>query len=218
MLVKDAMTTNVVTVPSTTPVMEAMKIMDAHDFQRLPVVDKGKLVGIVTKNAILRASPSAATSLSIWEINHLISKMTVKDIMVREVVTVPPETAVESAVATAQRHRVGALPVMEGDEIVGIMTTNDFFYRILNPLLGIGEPGTRIIVYAADTPPQIAEVMETLKEQKLEVKALHSVSVPDAMGRDLIVHLATEDTSKVEDELKQHGFHVERRTHSPIQG
>ncbi|MFP3880580.1 MAG: CBS and ACT domain-containing protein [Dehalococcoidia bacterium] len=212
------MTTNVVTIPGTTPVMEAMKIMDAHDFQRLPVVDKGKLVGIVTKNAILRASPSAATTLSIWEINHLISKMTVRDIMVREIVTVPPDTAVESAVATAQRHRVGALPVMEGESIVGIMTTNDFFYRILNPLLGIGESGTRIIIYAADTPDQIGRVTEILKKQKLEVKALHSVSVPNAVSRDLVVHLATEDTSKVEDKLKQRGFHVERRTHSPIQG
>lgn len=98
------------------------------------------------------------------------------------------------------------------------MTTNDFFYRILNPLLGINESGTRIIVYAADTPAQVAEVMEILKEHKLEIKALHSVNVPDAVSRDLIVHLATDDTSKVEEELKQSGFHVGRRTHSPIRG
>ncbi|MEA3459735.1 MAG: CBS domain-containing protein, partial [Chloroflexota bacterium] len=161
MLVKDTMTTNVVTIPSSTPVLEAKKLMDVHKVERLPVVDKGKLVGIVTKGGIERASPSAATSLSIWEINYLVAKMTVKEVMRRELVTVAPDTTVESAVASAQKHAVGALPVMEEDKLVGILTTNDFFYKILNPLLGIGESGKRIIVYGADTPEQICKVMET---------------------------------------------------------
>ena len=76
MLVRDAMTTNVVTVASNTPVLEARKIMEVHNVRRIPVVDKGKLVGMVTKNMTRRAAPSDATSLSVWEINYLMAKMT----------------------------------------------------------------------------------------------------------------------------------------------
>lgn len=216
MLVKDLMTTNVVTIPSNTPVLEAKKIMDVHKVERLPVVDKGKLVGIVSKRGIERASPSTATSLSIWEVNYLVSKITVKEVMRKELVTVTPDTTVESAVASAQTQNVGALLVMEGDKVVGIMTTNDFFYKILNPLLGIGESGKRIIVYGADTPEQISKVMEAVKAQKLSIKAAHTIAVPDAASRDLIVHLDTEDTGKLEAELKKLGFHVESREHSPL--
>jgi len=139
MLVKDIITTNVVTVPSNTPVMEARKIMDVHRIERLPVVDRGRLVGIVTKGLLQRTGPSEATSLSVWEINYLIARMTVKEIMRKDVVTVPPDITVECAVATAQEHHVGALPVLEGERLVGILTNNDFFYQILNPLLGINE-------------------------------------------------------------------------------
>ena len=135
MYVRDIMTTNVVTIPSSTSIADAKRIMEAHRIRRLVVVDKGKLVGMITKAITRRVAPSEATSLSVWEINYLMAKMVVKDVMKTDVVTVSPDVTVECAVATAQQHGVGALPVLEDDVLVGILTTNDFFYKILNPLL-----------------------------------------------------------------------------------
>lgn len=217
MLVKDIMTTNVVTISSNTPVLEARKIMEVHSVRRLPVVDKGKLVGMVTKNMTRRAAPSEATSLSVWEINYLMAKMIVKEIMKRDVVTVPPDLTVECAVATAQERGVGALPVIEDNVVVGIITTNDFFYKILNPLLGINEEGRRMIVYGADTPDQIISVMEVLKKKAAgtEIKAMHTLAFPDAASRDLVLHLNTEDVSSVKQELAHLGFRTDERDHLP---
>ena len=96
MRVKDVMTWNVVTVASDTPIMEAKKIMEAHGVRRLPVVDKGKLVGIVSKDRIERVGPSPATSLSVWEINYLLAKMTVKEVMRKDVVTVTSDMSAEA--------------------------------------------------------------------------------------------------------------------------
>lgn len=217
MLVRDIMTTNVVTIPSNTPVLEARKIMEVHKVRRLPVVDKNRLVGIVTKNMTRRAAPSEATSLSVWEINYLMAKMVVKDIMKRDVVTVSPDITVECAVATAQQRGVGALPVVEDNLVVGILTTNDFFYKILNPLLGVNEGGRRIMIYGADTPEQISKVMNVLMTDpsRPQIKALHTLGFSRAASRDLVIHLGSEHIGSVVDSLRKLGFRVEEREHRP---
>lgn len=215
MLVKDIMTTNVVTIPSNMPVLEARKVMETHNIRRIPVVDKGKLVGIVTKNMTRRASPSEATSLSVWEINYLMAKMKVKDIMKRDPVTVSPDLTVECAVATAQVRGVGALPVVDDKLVVGIITTNDFFYKILNPLLGINEGGKRVIIYGADTADEVIKVMEVIKDAGLGIKAMHTIAFPEAVSRDLIVHLDTEDIKGIVKKIKGLGFHIDEREHQP---
>lgn len=216
MFVKDVMTTNVITIPSNMPVLEARKIMEVHKIRRLPVVDKGKLVGVVTKNMMRRAAPSEATSLSVWEINYLMAKMTVKDIMKTDPVTVTTDITVERAVATAQERGVGALPVLEDDVLVGIITTNDFFYKILNPLLGMNESGKRVIVYGADTPDQICKVMDAVKESGTGIKAIHTIAFPEAVSKDLIVHIDGEDATGIVAKLKGMGFHVEEREHQAL--
>ncbi len=215
MLVKDVMTTNLVTIPSNTSVLEARKIMETHHIRRLPVVDKGKLVGVVTKNMTRRAAPTEATSLSVWEINYLTAKMTVKDIMTKDPITVPADITVECAVATAQERGVGALPVIEDNMVVGILTTNDFFYKILNPLLGVNEGGKRVIVYGADTPDQIIKIMDVVKGEGAEIKAIHTIAFPEAVSKDLIVHLGTEVVTGVVAKIRNLGFHVDERDHKP---
>jgi len=216
MLVRDIMTSNVITVSSKTPVLEARKIMEDNKIRRLPVVDDGKLVGIVTKNLLRSVGPSQATSLSVWEINHLMAKMTVKEVMKTNVITVSPDMTVESAVARGQAHGVGATPVVENGKLIGITTTNDYFYKLLNPMMGIGEGGKRIVVYGADTPDQVGKVMEVLRVLGVGIKTVWTVSVPNAASRDLVVHLDTDDTAKVTlvmNELKQLGFHMDEREH-----
>ncbi|OGP82166.1 MAG: hypothetical protein A2Z08_03980 [Deltaproteobacteria bacterium RBG_16_54_11] len=214
MLISDIMTHNVITVPSDTPVLEAERIMEFHKFARLPVVDKGKLVGLVTKDNLLKASPSNATSFSRGELYYLLSRLTVKEIMVKKVVTVSPDTSVEKAAALAQINKVGCLPVVEGGKVVGIVTTNDFFYKILNPLLGIGEAGKRIIVHGAAEAEGLQRVLDTVKKSDIEVKSFCSLTSAGAGKNDFVLHLNSEDVDKLVAQLKGMGFSVEEREHT----
>jgi len=209
------MTSNVITIPSDTPVLEAERILAFHKFERLPIVDKGKLVGLVTKDDLLKAEPSSATSLSRGELLYLLSKLTVKEIMKKNVVTVPPDIPVELATAIAQKNRVGCLPVVEGDRVVGILTTNDIFYKILNPLFGIGETGKRIIIYEGGERDKMQKVLESINKLDLKIKTFWTIKSPDADKNDLIVHLDAEDISQLISELKKLGFSVEEREFIP---
>jgi acetoin utilization protein AcuB len=217
MKIRDIMTSNVVTIPSDTPIMEARKIMNAHNIRRLAVVDRGKLVGMISRDGITRASPSPATSLSVWEINYLVAKMTVKDIMSKNLVTVTPDTTVESAVALAQSKGVGALPVVEDGTLVGIVTTDDFFYKILNPMLGIGKPGIRILIHACGTPKcvqqimEIMDVMEVIGKNRVKILAVHSMPTVDGEEPQLMLHLDNADPARIIKVLSDSGFKAELR-------
>jgi acetoin utilization protein AcuB len=211
MRVSDIMTTNVVTIPSHTTLADARRIIDAHRIRRLPVVDRGKLVGIVTKDALDRTGPSQLTTFSIHEISYLLSKITVKEIMQRDVVTVTPDMTVEAAVALAQSKRVGALIVMEGERIAGIATTNDFFYKILNPMLGIGMTGSRIVVHNCCQGPEIERVVAAINKLGIKIVNLSTVTFPEAQKHDLVLHLDTEDPGAAIGAVKKLGFSVEER-------
>ncbi|HIE17057.1 MAG TPA: CBS domain-containing protein [Dehalococcoidia bacterium] len=209
MKVRDVMTWNVVTISPDTPIMEARKIMEAHNIRRLPVVDRGKLVGMVSKERIIRTGPSPATSLSVWEINYLLAKMTVKEIMVKDVVTVHPDMPVEAAIALAQNKGVGALPVLEDHNLIGIATTNDFFYKILNPVLGIGKSGIRIIITNGTEPKNVQEIMEMVRKHGLKIISMHSMPPVEGKEHDLCLHLDTEDVSQLVKDLASKGFTTE---------
>jgi len=211
MLVSDVMTTNVVSIPSHTSLAEARRILNAHRIRRLPVIDRGKLVGIVTKDALDRTGPSKLTTFSMHELAYLLDTITVKEIMRRDVVTVTPKTTVEEAVALAQTNRVGALVVIEGERVVGIITTNDFFYKILNPLLGIGIPGSRIIVHNCYQGTDIQKIIAAISKLGIGIAVLHTTAFPDTQKRDLIVHLDTEDNTQVIEELRKLGYSVDGR-------
>ncbi len=208
MYVRDIMTTNVVTIPSSTSIADAKRIMEAHRFRRLPVVDKGKLVGIVTERRLESVSPSKATSLTVWELSYLLNKTSVKEIMERNVVTVPPDMTAEESVATAQSHKVGTLVVVEDGRITGIVTTNDFFYKIINPVLGLGEPGTRIEVTGGGESKALEEVISTVNKHGLKITTLHIMALPEVAKRDVCVHVDSEDVSKLVTELERKGYKV----------
>jgi len=211
MRVKDIMTWNVVTVSSDMPIMEAKKIMEAHDVRRLPVVDKGKLVGMVSRDRIERVGPSPATSLSVWEINYLLAKMTVKEVMRKDPVTVAPEMSAEAAVALAQNKQVGALVVVEDSKVIGIVTTNDFFYKILNPMLGIGRPGVRLTVAKCANAKCIKEIMECIAKYPAKIVAVHNEPPADGREADFYVHLDTEKADQIIKDLQSKGFTVDVR-------
>lgn len=211
MYISDVMTTKVISVSSSTSLADARRIMDTHNIRRLPVVDKGKLVGIVTRAGHDRAGPANVTNLNIHEIIHLLSKITVKEIMVKDLVTVSPDATVEEAVALAQAKKVGSLLVVDEGRLVGMATTNDFFYKILNPILGIGIPGSRIIVRDLKGPIDIEKVISAINKLNLEVMTMFMLPIPDKSREDFVIHLKSEDPTKLIAELRLLGFTVERR-------
>jgi len=211
MLVRDVMSTNVVTIPSNTSLADARQIMEAHHIRRLPVVDKGKLVGIVTRDALDKAGPSKLTTFSIQELTYLLGKLTVKEAMATEPVTISPDATVEESVALAQSRKVGALLVIERNNLIGIVTTNDLFYRILNPILGIGKAGVRIHIHDCGEVEQVTGVLKVISEFKLKSLTMFTLAHPETGAPDFTVHLDTSDATKLIAELTKRGYDVHER-------
>jgi len=211
MYIRDIMTTNVVTIPGSTSITDAKRIMEVHRFRRLPVVDKGRLVGIVTEHRLESVSPSKATSLTVWELSYLLDKTPIKEIMERDVVTVSPDMTVEESLNTAQTNKVGALVVVEDGKVVGIVTTNDFFYKIVNPILGLGEPGTRIEVTGGGEGKALEDIISTINKLGLKIATLHIEQLPEAMAKDVCVHVNSEDVGQLVAELESKGYKVSLR-------
>lgn len=126
-LVKDWMTPDPITIAPSTTLPEANRLMKECGIRRLPVVDSGRLVGIVTLGDVREASPSAATSLSIYELNYLLSRLTVEKIMTRDPIAISPETSLEAAARLMLEHKIGGLPVVDEGKVVGIITESDIF-------------------------------------------------------------------------------------------
>jgi acetoin utilization protein AcuB len=132
----------------------------------------------------------------------------VKDVMHRDVVTVPPNTTIEEAVALAQAKKIGSLLVAEKDQVIGIATTNDLFIGILNPLLGIGLPGSRIVVIGCYKGPDIEKVISTLNRLNVSITNLFVSEFPATGKHDLFIHLDTADASRAAAEIEKLGFSV----------
>jgi len=211
MYVRDIMTSNVVTIPSATSVADAKRIMQVHKIRRLPVVDKGKLVGMVTEHGLEKVSPSKATSLTVWELSYLLDKTTVKEIMESNVVTIESDATAEEALSVAQSHKVGALVVVDKGRVEGIVTTNDFFYKIVNPVLGLGEEGTRVEVSGGGESQALEEVLSMVNKHCLNMINLHIVAPPEADKKDVIVHLGCDDVSQIKTDLESKGYKVSVR-------
>jgi acetoin utilization protein AcuB len=220
MYIRDVMTTNVVTIPSSTSIADTKRIMTAHKIERLPVVDKGKLVGIVTARRLDQVSPSRASSLTVWELSYILEKTTVKEIMEKHVVTVSPDMLVEEAVSVAQSNKVGSLVVLEDSRVVGIVTTNDFFYRIVNPLFGVAKfgaplPGTRIEITKGGEGKALEEIISAINKLGMKIFTIHSMPpVEGVTTQDIVIHLENEDVSRLVSELESKGYQVKFRKYS----
>ena len=125
MKVRDLMTKSPLTVPMEMPVVDARRMMLEHRIRHLLVMDGTRLAGIVTDRDIRLNLPSPATSLSVWEINYLLARMTVGSVMTKAVITVDPGRDAQDAARIMIDHKIGALPVVEGGTVVGIMTETD---------------------------------------------------------------------------------------------
>jgi acetoin utilization protein AcuB len=172
MLVKERMSHPVITVHPEMQIQEALKMMRDQKVRRFPVVDgRGRLVGIVAERDLLHAQPSEATSLSIWEVNYLVSKITVERVMSKKVITIAEDTPLEEAARIMADNKIGGLPVVREDKVVGIITETDLF-KIFLELLGARESGVRLAVLVANVPGELAKLTKAIYENGGNILAL----------------------------------------------
>ena len=206
MIIRDIMSTNVVAVDEKTSIHDARKIMEAHKIRRLPVMEKNKLVGLVTKHMLLEASPSPATALSIHELHYLLAKMTVKDIMVKKPFTISPDMPPEEAMQLGQEMGYGGFPVVEGGRLVGVVTESDMV-RLMTRVLGVSKRGKRITIKASNEFGNMQKIMNILDKNKTLLLSLMSLKEPDEEWL-VVLRLETEDAEPIAKELKSSGFNV----------
>lgn len=157
MLVGERMSAPVITLEPKTPVSDALMLFREKRIRRAPVIAHHRLVGIVAERDLLFASPSPVSSLSVWEMHYLLSKLTVDEVMTREVITVTEDTPIEEAARIMADKRVGGLPVMRGHDVVGIITETDLF-KILLELMSVREHGVRVTALLDDRPGMLARL------------------------------------------------------------
>ena len=206
MLVVDLMTKDVISVTRETPVLDALKLMHDNYFRRLPVVDEdGRPVGVVSQRAIEALKPQSGLP-SVWQLGPWAAKHTVGEVVNKRMVTVRPTDTVELATAKAQSNRVGSLLVVDDGKIVGVVTTNDIFYKVVNPTLGIGEPGSRIVIVGGGTGLNAEKIISAINRLGVEIKIIWSVFSPTNKKYNLVVHLETDDARNVTGELTKLGY------------
>lgn len=161
MFVGERMSRPVISVTPETPINDALHLMRSERIRRAPVVSHGKLVGIISMKDLLNASPSQATTLSVWELNYLLSKLTVEPIMTRAVFAVTEDTPIEEAARIMADKRVGGLPVLRNGDVVGMITETDLF-KIFLELMGARTAGVRAEVRLADEPGRLAKLTQAI--------------------------------------------------------
>ena len=163
MLVGERMSRPVIALSPEMPVVDALNLMRGEHIRRAPVIKDNKMIGIVSDKDLLNASPSPATSLSVWELNYLLTKIQVKEVMSKKVQTVTEDTPIEEAARIMADNKIGGLPVVRGDAVVGIITETDLF-KIFLELMGAREPGVRVMVLIDNSPGELARLTHAISE------------------------------------------------------
>jgi acetoin utilization protein AcuB len=208
MLVFERMTHNPITVGPDTPVTEALKLIRERNVRRLPVLNKkGKLIGIVTEKELLYASPSPATSLSMHEITYLLSKLTVDEVMTREAITVTEDTPIENAAMLMIDHKVGGLPVMRGQQLVGIVTETDLFKTFIE-LFSARDPGLRLTLLVPEVKGELSTLTQAISEMGGNILSLGTFQGEDPTNRLLTIKVTDVDEKALIDKMQEMGGEV----------
>ncbi|KAA3642920.1 MAG: CBS domain-containing protein [Chloroflexi bacterium] len=200
MFVADRMSSPPLTIHADDPMQEALNKMKKEGVRRFPVVDKaGKLLGIVSESDLLHASPSDATTLSMWELNYMLSKIKVKDVMTSKVTTVNADTPIEEAARIMSDSKIGGLPVLRDGELVGIITETDLFKTFLE-LMGARDSGVRLSVLVKNAPGQLANITKAIYEAGGDIITLGTFMGESSENSELVLKVdgvAEADLKKV---------------------
>ena len=192
MLVGKRMTRNPLTLQPDVPIHDALALMRREKVRWVPVVDKkGKLVGVVTRNDLMQASPSPATSLNMWEVSYLLSKVTLQEVMKKEVVTATEDMPLEDAARIMVDRQISCLPVMRGDALVGLITEFDVF-KVFLELLDAREKGVRLTVFAPYFKGSLAQITSAISKlgrhdlgaQRVSGSRLYDLGLPSQSRRN----------------------------------
>ena len=208
MLVKERMSRPVITIHPEMLMQESLNLMHKEHIRRLPVVDKrGRLVGIVSEGDLLHASPSDATSLSIWEMNYLISKVSVKKLMTREVTTITEDTPLENAARIMADKKIGGLPVVRDNKVIGIITETDLF-KIFLEMLGATEPGVRLAVLVPDVPEELSQLSKVIYDIGGHIVAMGTFLGESSGNREVTMKVHGVDAQSLTNAIKPFVEHI----------
>lgn len=161
MFVGERMSRPVISVTPDTPINDALAMFKKEHIRRAPVVHKGKLVGIVSETDLLNASPSDVSTLSIWEMNYMLSKITIQHVMTKKVISVNKDTPIEEAARIMADKKIGGLPVLDRDKVVGMITETDLF-KVFLELMGARDKGIRVTATIDEKPGELAKVTKAI--------------------------------------------------------
>ena len=213
MAVKDFMTRKVVYISPDTTIAHAADMMREQKLHRLPVIENDQLVGLVTEGTIAEASPSKATSLSIYEMNYLLNKTKVGDVMIRDVVTISQFASLEDATYLMLKNKIGILPVVDNEQLYGVITDRDIFKAFLE-VSGYGEEGVRLRFVTENKVGVLEQLIRLLVEENLNIS--NTVNIPRKDGKIIIeVQLAGNiDTALLKKKFEEHAIELAEITHT----
>ena len=208
MLVRERMSTKPVTITADVPITEALRIMRQNQVRRLPVLDEnGELIGIVSEKDLLYASPSPATSLSIYEMHYMLSRLQVTELMTADPVTVTPDTLLEEAALIMADNKIGGLPVVKDGNLVGIITETDIF-KVFLELLGAREKGLRLTVRIPERMGEMARITTAIARLGGNILALGSFLGDDPTTGIVTVKVVDVPADQLEAAMQELGLEI----------
>ena len=201
MFVGERMSRPVISVTPDTPINEVLAMFRQEHIRRAPVMKDGKLVGIVSERDLLNASPSPVTTLSIWEMHYLISKVTVSQVMSKKVITVDQDTPIEEAARIMADKKIGGVPVMYDGKVVGIITETDLF-KIFLELMGARQKAIRVTATIEDKPGQLARLTKAIANCGGNFISFGMFSGPDANTRAVTFNIEGMKKNQIKEALE----------------
>jgi acetoin utilization protein AcuB len=206
MLVREVMQPRVVTVAPTTTLPDAIRLTNQRRIRHLPVIEDGELVGIVSDRDLKRAMASSATTLEVHELTYLLNRLTVGEIMTRVVVTIRPLAPVEDAARLMVEERIGALPVLDGSRLVGIVTETDVL-QLFVKAMGADRESSRLDIFLGDDPEALADAVTTVERAGATIASIMVLTSPGGV-RQALVRIATLDAGAAVGALESRGYLV----------
>ncbi len=211
MFVKQVMSSVPITISPNAGILEAANLMKEKNIRRLPVVKGDKLVGIITEMDILKVQPSQATTLSVFEVNYLLSKTRVADVMAKNPFTVAADATLEEAALIMRENEVGGLPVLDGSKLVGVITESNIFDAFID-LMGLQRPGTRLTIEVLDQPGVLRDIAEIIANYNVNVSSF-AAYYPEEGKSILVVRIDTIEVEKICADIEEIGYKITHIAH-----
>ena len=206
MNVREFMSSEVITVTPNDNIADTIALMREKKINRLPVVENGRVVGIVTDGDLREISPSPASTLSIFELNYLVAKTTIREVAIKNIVTCRSDTNIEDAALLMREHHIGGLPVVDDGKLMGIITQTDIFDAFLE-IMGFRIPSQRFIIETRDKVGLISDLATTILDYNVNIASFAGYHLADQRIQ-ILVRLNGERVGEVIEFLSKKGYEI----------